>query len=93
MFAVVVFLERHHVDRAHGLDSRFQLVILLVRSAKFFAGKQGRKFGDQIFGLRVQFLDAGLPQVFAFGIVAGPRDLVLAAFLSEIAKLLARHAQ
>ena len=23
LFALVVFLERHHVDRAHGLDPRF----------------------------------------------------------------------
>ncbi len=93
LLAFIVFLERHHVDRAHGLDAGLHLVVLRVRDAKFLARKQGREFRDQILRLRVQFLDAGLPQVFAFGIVAGALDLVFAAFFAEIAEFLPRHAQ
>ena len=53
-----------------------QFVILRVGSAQLLARQQGGEFRDQIFRLRVQLLDAGLPQVFAFGLVAGALDFV-----------------
>ncbi len=42
LFALVVFLERHHVDRAHGFDARFHLVILRVGGSQFFGRQAAR---------------------------------------------------
>jgi len=39
LLALVVLFERHHVDRAHGFDSRLHFVVLRVCRAQFLARK------------------------------------------------------
>ena len=79
LLTFLVFLERHHVDRAHGFDARFHVVVGRLRGGEFFAGQQIRLQADQFLGLRVQFGDAGLAQIFAVGIVAGLFDFAMIA--------------
>ena len=58
LLALVVFLERHHVHRAHGFDARLHLAVLGVGGGQFVAGQQDGLLGEQVFGLGVQLVDA-----------------------------------
>ena len=71
----------------------FISLILCVGSRELFAGKQRRLLGNQILGLRVQFIHAGLAQMFPLGVIARPLHLVAAAIFAQLVQRLPRHAQ
>jgi len=56
LLAFVELFERHHVDRAHGLDALLHFAIVHFSNGQLFAGHEGRFGGDQVLGLRVTSL-------------------------------------
>ena len=83
LLALVVFLERHHVDGAHGLDALLHLAIVRFGHGQFFAGHESGFRGDQVFRLRVHFAHAGFAQVLAVGIVPRAFDFRVAALFAN----------
>ena len=93
LLAFLEFLERHHVDGAHGFDARLHLVEIRFGGDQLFADEKLRFLGDQFLGLRIQFGDAALAEIVAVGIVAGFFDLALAALGAKLVERLAAAAQ
>jgi hypothetical protein len=65
LFALLIFLERHHVHRAHGLDARFHFIEVRLGGDESFARQQDGLLANQFLGLRVEFSDAGLTEIIA----------------------------
>ena len=94
LLALAVFLERHHVDRAHRLDPRLHLVVVRFRRDEILADQQVRpSLRNQFLGLRVELRHASLAQIIAVGVVARSFDLSLAAFGAQLFQRLALAPQ
>ena len=96
LFALLAFLEffeRHHVHRAHRFDARLHLVVVRFGRDQVLAHELLILLRHQLFGLRVQFGDARLPQVIAVRVVARLFDLALAALGAKFVERLALAAQ
>ena len=59
-------------------------MILRVGGGQLLAAEQRGLLRDQVFGLGVEFVEAGFAQVFAFGVVARALDLEAAAFFAQL---------
>ncbi len=79
LIAVLILLESHHVDRPHGFEALLDAHVAGFGGDQFLAGEKLFLLRDQFFGLSAGFGNAGLPEMFAIGIVAGLLDFVVAA--------------
>ena len=83
LLAFVKFLERHHIDGAHGFDALFHLAVIRFGVGQLFAGHESGFRGDQILGLRVHFAHTSFAQVLAVGVVFRTVHLRVTALFAE----------
>ena len=71
---LLVFLERHHVHRAHGFQAGAHVAIELVFGGKLLAADRGQAcVGHQLSTLDAEFVHAGLGHVLRIGLRAWRR--------------------
>ena len=70
----LVLFERHHVDRAHGVEAGAHFAVRLIFGGKFVASKhRNRRISHQYRTFHAEFVQAGFGHVLQVGLQLGRR--------------------
>ena len=90
----LVFLERHHVDRAHGFELGAHVAVELVFGGELFAGDRSQScVGHERGALDAQFVEAGFGHVLRVGLKLGGGGGQFAAAVASLIEQQAAVAQ